>query len=434
MRTNIRKGQALVTIASSITLLLGAMGLVMDIGYSRYQYARAQTAVESAAMAGVEAAMAYGSTSCGTHVVCQSATACPTSINSSNITSNIQNACLYGETNGFGTTTKATLTVASGTGNPATVSGVNTLYWVTATASSTNNTLFSYLMGFATTKAVAQATAGVSQYVPATCVYILDPSGQNAINASNAFQLNSECGLAVNSSNSDAVSVVGSARLTVPSLTIVGGYQVNNGGSISVTPSTGAAPSADPYGSLPAPSYSGCDHTNYSSGYGTFTLNPGVYCGGLSVNNGARVTFNPGTYIINGGSFNLGGGTTSSGSGVTFYLTGTNSTYGSVDIGNGITTTLTAPTSGTYQGILFFQDRNITSSVQASIEGGASMQLGGAIYFPTTTLNYANGSSTTNYYASVVVKDLVLAGGAYVKYDSTGQATGMLVKTAALMQ
>jgi hypothetical protein len=83
---------------------------------------------------------------------------------------------------------------------------------------------------------------------------------------------------------------------------------------------------------------------------------------------------------------------------------------------------------------LFYQDRNITSSVQESVEGGATMQLGGSLYFPTTTLNYANGTNTTQYYTSVVAKDLVFAGGAYIKYDSTGATTGMLVKTAALLQ
>jgi hypothetical protein len=433
-RRELRKGQALVSITATITLLLGALGLVIDIGYGRFEQQRAQSAVEAAAMAGVEAADAYGSTSCGTNVVCQSATACPTSINPASITTNIQNACLYGQANGFGSGGSATMTIASGTGTPSTVSGVTALYWVTATASVSKNTLFSFLMGMHSTTASAQATAGVSTYVPATCVYTLDPSGANAISASNGVTVDSQCGMSANSNNADAVSVVGGASVTVPSLSVVGGYEVNNGGHISVTPTTGVAASADPFASLPAPSYSGCNYTNYSSGWGTFTLSPGVYCGGLSINNGATVTFNPGTYIINGGSLNFAGGTTSTGSGVTFYLTGTNANFGGVQIGNGITTTLTAPTSGTYQGILFFQDRSITSSVTESIEGGATMQLGGSLYFPTTTVNYANGTNTTNYYTAVVAKDLQFAGGAYIKYDSTGQSTGMLVKTAALLQ
>ena len=44
-----RKGQALVSITATITLLLGAMGLVIDIGYGRYEQQKAQSAVEAAA-------------------------------------------------------------------------------------------------------------------------------------------------------------------------------------------------------------------------------------------------------------------------------------------------------------------------------------------------------------------------------------------------
>ena len=93
-------------------------------------------------------------------------------------------------------------------------------------------------------------------------------------------------------------------------------------------------------------------------------LTPGTYCGGIYVGNGAtNVTFSSGIYVINGGglSFN-GSGKTVTGNGVMFYLTGTNSTYDSVAIQNGVSVTFSAPTSGTYQGVLFFQDRSITSS------------------------------------------------------------------------
>lgn len=44
---------------------------------------------------------------------------------------------------------------------------------------------------------------------------------------------------------------------------------------------------------------------------------------------------------------------------MTFYLTGANASYGSVNIANGVTVTLSAPTSGTYDGLLFFQNRSI---------------------------------------------------------------------------
>jgi hypothetical protein len=163
-----RKGQALISITATLTMLLGAMGLVIDIGYGRYNMQRAQAAAEAAAMAGVEAAQAYGTTSCGSSVVCQASTACPSSINPASITNNVQSACLYGQANGFGSDSQHAMTIASGTGAPPTVSGVTTTYWVTATASTSSNALFSYLMGDRATSSTAQATAGITQYVSST--------------------------------------------------------------------------------------------------------------------------------------------------------------------------------------------------------------------------------------------------------------------------
>ena len=90
------------------------------------------------------------------------------------------------------------------------------------------------------------------------------------------------------------------------------------------------------------------------------TLNPGVYCGGITVSgNGVSATFSSGTYILLGGGLQIKGGANATGSGVMFYNT-YNSTYSySPIVVSASSTTLSAPTSGTYEGVLFFQDRNI---------------------------------------------------------------------------
>lgn len=176
-----------------------------------------------------------------------------------------------------------------------------------------------------------------------------------------------------------------------------------------------------------------CNYTNYSRGCGIWVLNPGVYCGGITINNGATASFNPGTYIVNGGSVNFGGGATIVGSGVTFFLTGTNATYGSVTINNGVNVILSAPTYGTYDGLLFFQDRPITSAVSASFGGGASMQLTGSLSFPTTSLSFSNGASAAGTTA-LIADQVSFTGGVQLVYDPTGLKTGLSVKTAGLMQ
>ena len=107
------------------------------------------------------------------------------------------------------------------------------------------------------------------------------------------------------------------------------------------------------------------------------TLVPGVYCDGIKIGSSANVTFAAGVYVINGGGLQINGGggsgATVNGTGVTFYNTATSGhTYGRVDI-NGATGTLSAPTSGPMEAMLFFQDRTITPSGSAGnnvINGG----------------------------------------------------------------
>jgi hypothetical protein len=208
---------------------------------------------------------------------------------------------------------------------------------------------------------------------------------------------------------------------------------------------------ADPFVSRPVPwsnstsgrtytcDYTGCDHTscdynNYSWNSWTtlLTLNPGVYCGGIQIGNVNAVKFNPGVYILNGGGMNLGGlggisgGVT--GSNVVFFDTGTNSTYKGVTLGNGIPFTFSAPTSGSLAGILFYQDPGITaptqgaSAVTSYFNGGSSLALQGSLYFPHTTVNFSNGTSTT--VTGLVVYDLVFTGGSKFLQD-TGNVTGL---------
>ena len=117
-----------------------------------------------------------------------------------------------------------------------------------------------------------------------------------------------------------------------------------------------------------------------------------------------------------------------------FYLTGTNATYGSVNISNGAAATLTAPASGVYSGLLFFQDRSITSAVNATFAGGVTLKLQGGIYFPTTLVSYQNGASSSGYTVAIVADKVSFTGGVTITYDPTGIKTGLAVKSVALME
>jgi hypothetical protein len=114
---------------------------------------------------------------------------------------------------------------------------------------------------------------------------------------------------------------------------------------------------------------------------------------------------NPGTYVLNKGDFTVNGGATITGDGVTIILTSsTGSSYGTIKINGGANVSLSAPTAddtsgsiqGDYTGMLFYQDRNSgsTPSLDASFNGGSTMEVSGAIYMPNNSVSFNGGNST----------------------------------------
>jgi hypothetical protein len=93
---------------------------------------------------------------------------------------------------------------------------------------------------------------------------------------------------------------------------------------------------------------------------------------------------------------------------------------------------LTAPDSGTYEGLLFFQDRTVTYSTANVFNGNASSNTSGAFYFPTTSLTYS-GSSTGRYQA-LVAKTVTMTGNSNFLNDPDGVYTALATKTASLVQ
>jgi hypothetical protein len=163
------------------------------------------------------------------------------------------------------------------------------------------------------------------------------------------------------------------------------------------------------------------------------TLNPGVYCGGITITGGGTVTFNPGIYIINGGGFNWGGSATLNGSQVMFFITGQNGyTAGPLNASGNGSINLTAPNSGVYEGLLFFQDRNVTYGGTNTFNGNSNSNTTGAFYFPTTALAYS-GSSTGRYQA-LVAKTVSMTGNSTLLNDPAGAFTALASKAASLVQ
>ncbi|HEY3841089.1 MAG TPA: hypothetical protein VGL72_31175, partial [Bryobacteraceae bacterium] len=269
----------------------------------------------------------------------------------------------------------------------------------------------------------------------------------NSKNTTNAFQLNSaNAFLCYGTSASTCTSG------TLPLNMVTGGKIYCNGcgcktdayygtqnpsNTNQCSPPTYGSAVADPLASVPAPSYSGCNQTNYSWSNlsPAQTLNPGVYCGGIKIG-GGNVTFNPGTYILNGGGLTIqGSNTTVSGTGgVFFYNTSSGYTAGALLMSGQPTVNIKSPSSGPYQGLFFMQDHNVCPSSSHAVNGNTNIKINGTIYAHCTQTggNYVaqnllyTGESTSGYYSAMVVDTLHINGMSNLVLDPTGgQNTGI---------
>jgi len=248
----------------------------------------------------------------------------------------------------------------------------------------------------------------VAKYTPSSsaCMLALDRTAQNAMqfwgNTNAVFE---NCQTVSDSSASNALSVGGSATVSVPCAETVGGDQVTSGLTLTSCSSVknNAPYVADPFANVPAPPVGSCGTTS----------GPGTYCGGLSLR--GTQTLSPGVYVINGGSLDLGANANISGSGVTFYLTN----GATVTMNGNASVNLSAPTSGTYSGLLFYGDRTQPNAVN-KINGDSSSLLTGTIYFPSQEVEFLGNFSGSGGCTQVVADTILYTGNSHFTSNCAG--------------
>ena len=374
-------GQVIVFTAMCITVLLGFMALATDIGFLLNDKRQVQTAADCAAVAaagelkyaGVDG---YASTQAAADAAGKASAK--------------QNGFTHGSN---GTTVTVHNPPQSGPHQTQTD-------YAEVILQQSEPTFFMKLFGHQTETVVARAVAGYSGSLG--CIYTLATSGTGlAVNGTATLSVPG-CNIYDDSTSSTALVTSGSnATLTAKSINIVGHY---TGSNITPNPpTTGAASQADPLSYLPAPTVGTCSANPSISS--SRTVSAGCY-NGLSISGNGTVTLGAGVYYVNG-NLSIAGSGTITGTGVTFYVTGTTIVAG----GTGLT--LTAPTSGTYNGILIFQSRSDTNAM--SFSGGASSNIQGIIYAPTTSMLTYTGNGTGNTYLSLVVGAATFAGTSNLK-------------------
>lgn len=224
-----------------------------------------------------------------------------------------------------------------------------------------------------------------------------------------------DCTVRVNSKNKEALRGNSDVELVSKSTCVTGNYTGTSGTYFSPKPETGCPVFPDPLAWLPAPpsATAGCTYNDTVVQNGeTRTFAPGVYCTKLEINSSGKAIFQAGVHVIRNTEFKLNSFSEASGDGVMFYLQGEK---GRLNFNSDSTVNFSAPTSGTYAGILFFQARDAVSDYHIFNSRGTG-KLEGVIYFPNGDL-HINSKSTVGVNSpwwALVVRKLVLNSESYL--------------------
>ena len=412
------EGSTLVITAVGMLAIVAFVGLSIDIGSLRFSRRHLQAAADAAALsAALQVPYCENSADCA---VMQ--TSAQTAMTENGFVTNAVS------TNCSGTTVSSSgLTLAvnnppcyQGKGDP----NAGKSNYVEVVASETQQTFLTGLLGFKSFPLSVRAEA--SKTPNPNCIYALDPTGGNAITVDILATVSSSCGVVDESRAWNALSCSLIASLSAPTVEVVGGAA----GLLCLLPSTKprfgiAVPNpVDPLSNLPRPAVPACGSTTAGTSQihgsssalvlalGNYTLYPDqAYCGGIVIT-GANVTFMPGTYVIksNGllgaqGGLVVGPLANVTGNGVTFYNYGPKGSItflaSTVNLGS---VRLIAPTTGTYNCVLFFQDPQDIDMATIAVSSDWNVYLEGAYYFPNTNILYA--ASLPVKYNFLIAKDI----------------------------
>ena len=93
------------------------------------------------------------------------------------------------------------------------------------------------------------------------CILLLEPK-EIALTINGHSQLKANCGVHVNSKNTEAIDVNSNSKITATSVCVTGGYRLNGGSTSTPTPQKNCPVNPDPLAGFPEPFYGGCSYTD----------------------------------------------------------------------------------------------------------------------------------------------------------------------------
>jgi hypothetical protein len=379
------RGSVAITVALSLTLLLAFAALVVDVGLNWAARTSAQTAADSAALAGasrlLEAGPAPALTTVEAFLSNNGVDLPPTGWATDGLESNGEVVCW---------------TMPVGPPGPGATcpAGSNALQVITPPINV--QYAFAPILGRSSNSIKATAAAGAGPAAPNNCVLcLLEPNLPNGLAVtSNGGVDVSGGGIVVNSAHATAAAVLsGGGDVSANQIRVIGGVDDDpGGGQFSPPPELGGPTVADPLADLPTPdawaALSCCSGPQLI--VSDTTLSPGVF-DSFSVSGNATLTLEPGVYVLTDPpGLSVTGNGRVVGNGVTVYLAC--SGYPTPCAGPGAPLSLassgqylaSAPTSGEYAGLTIFFDRGNTAPIVVANNTG--LNLDGALYAASAPL------------------------------------------------
>ena len=404
------RGQVLILFVLALGVLMGMVAMSIDVGMIFVERRSLQNAADAAALAGVPEL--------------------PESPSAAEA-----NALEWAENNGYTSDNGATVTVNTPyQGDPNAVEVVIEVEMPF---------IFARVLGLESTGVGARAVAG---FEPSTignnaAILVLNEHecsafqmvGGNDLSITNsgAIMVNSDC---ANEQNG-AINKGGSSEAMVEGGIFYyeeGAWSISGEGALIPEPEPVPSRISDPLAGLTPPDLYAIGTSPDSGGTAAdpdtvnvigadVTLHPGVYWGGMQIQ-ADNVTLLPGPYIMAGGGFAVSSAGTIIGEDVFFYNTfdpenpnAPDGKCGAIALQGTAAYTLTAPTSGTYKDVLFWQDEACTDVVRVAGSGEGGGGGNGIFYAPSAQLELLGGGDLGAL--QMIVDTIKFGGGSVINVE-----------------
>ena len=424
------RGTVAITVALSLTLLLAFAALVVDVGLNWAARTSAQTAADSAALAGASTLLLDGP------------------------------AAAFDTVETFLGNNQVTLPAAAGWADDGVVSNGEVVCWTMPddppdpppgpglNCPDGSNALqvitppinvqyaFAPILGRASNSIKATAAAGAGPAAPNNCVLcLLEPSAPRALEVLGTGGVDVDGGgIVVNSDDLLAMVLTGSNNVSADQIRVIGGFQDLGLGAFIPPAEAGGPPVPDPLANLPTPNNLPTPPVLRSTTPIVVTasqpLPPGIYSS-ITVQNNAILTLQAGTYVFRGSAgLTIEDNAQVEGDGVTIYLacsgypapcSGSGARFRVRESGRFLAS---PPTTGQYAGLSIFADPGNTRTMR--LQSDQPLTLNGALYGVSTPVRLENTRGDLTVNSLMVVDSLrVPFGTVSVNYDPSVPLPGV---------